>query len=73
MEKGSVTKFDKIEDLSIDSADFPDDLVTENLASILEEQENYEKAISMYDKLILKNPEKKTYFASQIEKLKKLI
>ncbi|PIB35563.1 hypothetical protein BFP72_09245 [Reichenbachiella sp. 5M10] len=60
------------EDLSIHSSIFPDKLVTENLATILTEQGKTERAIEIYQKLILKNPQKKAYFASQIEKLKKL-
>lgn len=46
-------------------------LVSENLAKINIKQGNISKAISIYESLILKNPQKKTYFAEQIEKLKK--
>ena len=47
-------------------------LVTETLAKLYIEQENYEKAIQTYKILILKFPEKNSYFASAIKKLKKL-
>ena len=47
-------------------------LVTETLARLYVEQENYEKAIQTYKILILKFPEKNSYFASAIKKLKKL-
>lgn len=50
-----------------------DDFVTETLAGIYVKQQMYEKALRVYDKLILKNPEKKTYFAGQIKKIKSLL
>ena len=48
-------------------------LVTETLAKLYIEQKNYEKAIQTYKILILKFPEKNSYFASAIKKIKKLI
>lgn len=48
-----------------------DDLVTENLAAILVRQGKKDKAVEVYKKLILKIPEKKAYFATQIEELQK--
>lgn len=46
---------------------------TETLARIYSEQGFYQRAIDIYKKLILLNPEKNTYFASLIEDLKKKI
>jgi hypothetical protein len=46
-----------------------DDLVSETLAGIFAEQGNLPKAIEMYRKLMLSNPEKSSFFAARIEKL----
>ncbi len=45
------------------------DLVTETLASIYADQAMYVKAIEVYKKLILRFPEKKSYFATRIKEL----
>lgn len=58
-------------DLSVNSTTFGEDLVSENLAQILIEQGKNEKAIDIYKKLIWKFPQKKSYFAAQIEALTK--
>lgn len=57
-------------DLSEKSTSLNDDLISENLAKILIKQGKKEKAIDIYKKLIWKFPQKKAYFATQIENLK---
>lgn len=49
-----------------------DDIITDTLARIYVKQGLYNEALNAYEKLILKFPEKNTYFASQIEKINKL-
>jgi tetratricopeptide (TPR) repeat protein len=53
------------------SGEFADNVVSETLAKILIRQGKKEKAIEVYKKLIWKFPQKKVYFAAQIEELKK--
>ncbi|MGB0391046.1 MAG: tetratricopeptide repeat protein [Salibacteraceae bacterium] len=48
-----------------------EDFITETLAEIYLKQGNVQKALSAYNRLLLKYPEKKTYFAAQIEKIEK--
>lgn len=49
-----------------------DDLCSETLAEVFANQQFYQRAIDIYEKLILLYPEKSAYFASLIEKVKKL-
>ena len=58
-------------DLSKDSSKFSEELASENLAKIFLKQGKRKDAEKIYKKLISRFPQKKTYFADQIEKLKK--
>jgi hypothetical protein len=59
-------------DLStIKSGEFGDNIVSETLVEILLKQGKKDKAIEVLKKLIWKYPQKKAYFASRIEELKK--
>jgi hypothetical protein len=62
-----------LEDISKPFTEEKGDFVTETLAKIYISQNYYSKAIDIYDKLSLKFPEKSSYFATQIEKIKGLI
>lgn len=64
------TSFFSATDTAKKSLETNDDLVTETLAEIHIQQGNYPKAIEIYQKLILLNPEKKLLFASRIEYIK---
>lgn len=50
-----------------------DELMTETLARVYAQQKNYQKAIQAYKILILKYPEKSSFFADQIQELKRLL
>ncbi|GET45364.1 hypothetical protein [Capnocytophaga felis] len=50
----------------------PRQLMTETLAQVYVNQKKYKQAIQAYEILILKNPEKSAYFASQIQEIKNL-
>ena len=57
-------------DLTQKSTVFHDDLATESLAQVLQQQGKFQRALAIYEKLVLKFPEKRTYSASLIKKLK---
>jgi hypothetical protein len=61
------------QDIADSDIDNEEEFITETLAGIYIKQKFYDKAISVYKKLILKYPEKNIYFANQIKKIKKLI
>lgn len=74
MKKSELTSEEgEIEDISKHSVLESEDFITETLAKIYVKQKKYDKAISFYEKLSLKYPEKVSYFAVQIEEIKKLL
>ena len=61
------------ESIKVDSEVLSDvGFMTETLAKLYVNQKNYEKAIQSYKILILKFPEKNSYFANQIKIIKKI-
>ena len=56
---------------TIKTGEFGDNIVSETLVELLLKQGKKDKAIEVLKKLIWKFPQKKTYFAAQIEELKK--
>lgn len=60
------------EDLAAKHLKSKDEFITETLADLLMKQQKYTRAIDIYEKLSLKFPEKRTYFASQIQKIKEV-
>jgi predicted Zn-dependent protease len=56
---------------TIKNGEFGDNIVSETLVEILLRQGKKDKAVEVLKKLIWKFPQKKTYFAAQIEELKK--
>jgi hypothetical protein len=62
-----------LEDISKPFVEIEGGFITETLARIYINQGYYSKAIDIYEKLCLKFPEKSSYFASQIEKIKEYI
>lgn len=53
-----------------DSSNTVREVVTEAMATVLEKQGKRDKAIELYNKLTFLNPDKSTYFAAKIQKLK---
>ncbi len=62
-------EFYSAENMAKKSIEDSEEIVTETLAKVYAAQGNMLKAKSIYNQLILKNPEKKSYFASLIRKL----
>ena len=60
------------EDLSLKSSKIKKGMASESLANIFIQQGKPKKAVKIYEQLILKYPEKKSYFAEQIEKLQNI-
>lgn len=46
------------------------EVITETMAQVLEKQGKFQKALEVYEKLLLLHPEKSAFFAAQIEELK---
>jgi tetratricopeptide (TPR) repeat protein len=59
--------------ISEQSDSIGEEMITETLAKVYQRQGLYFEAMKSYEKLILKFPEKNSYFAEQIENIKKLI
>jgi len=58
-------------EMAVNSITKEEDLASESLADIMVKQGKLDKAIDMYRKLSLRNPQKKTYFARKIDDLQK--
>ncbi len=62
---------DEVFNMAVNSISREEDLASESLAEILVRQGKFDKAIDMYHKLSLRNPQKNAYFAARIEKIQK--
>lgn len=71
--KKKKKKKSKEEQVAEKSVILGDSIATKTLAQLLEKQGHYEKAIEMYERLRLENPQKSELFVAKIQKLKKLI
>ncbi|MEL6558460.1 MAG: hypothetical protein AAFQ94_09765 [Bacteroidota bacterium] len=61
---------EKTEDLSAPSQVAKTEIISENMAIIYKNQGKLDKAVEIYNKLILKFPEKEAYFVTRIKELK---
>jgi hypothetical protein len=68
--KSKKTDKQELKEYIFSSLEESDDLATETYAALLAKQGHKEKAIKMYEKLILLNPEKSSFFADKILQLK---
>lgn len=66
------TQNEEIEDISTKSVEEPE-IMTETIAKIYLNQEQFEKALKIYETLSLKYPQKSVYFADKISQTKELI
>jgi hypothetical protein len=62
---------EEVFEMAVNSITKEDDLASESLAEIHVKQGKYDKAIDMYRKLSLRNPQKSAYFARKIETILK--
>ena len=62
---------EQVFEMAVNSISRQDEIVSESMAAVYARQGKKEKAIEMYQKLSLLNPEKNTYFAAKIENLQK--
>ena len=63
---------DTYSNIAMESVIENESLMTETLAHVYVEQKKYQKAITAFTVLSLKYPEKSSFFALQIEAIKKL-
>ncbi|RPE05630.1 hypothetical protein EGT74_24965 [Chitinophaga lutea] len=63
---------ERVEKMAIESITLNDDIVSETLAEIWVRQHQHGKAIAVYQKLSLLNPDKNAYFAQKIKDLQLL-
>ena len=67
--KGRIIRDKEVDKRAIESISFNSALASETLAQLYERQGKKIKAIEIYKLLMVKNPKKKRFFASQIKKL----